>query len=89
MAGQASDGPQPINPGPRGPGGPQRRAPRLEESALAAALGDRIIAHWRRRGQWDKLKCAELLLVRGFGNKEAAARLEHLSSRRWRTTSRS
>jgi RNA polymerase sigma-70 factor (ECF subfamily) len=46
----------------------------LEEAALAAALGEQI-AHWQRRGQWDKLKCAELLLVRGWGNKEVAAGL--------------
>ena len=46
----------------------------LEEAALAAALAEQI-AHWRRRGQWERLKCGELLLVRGWSNKEAAARL--------------
>ena len=46
----------------------------LEEAALAAALAEQI-AHWRRRGQWDRLKCGELLVVRGWSNKEAAARL--------------
>jgi RNA polymerase sigma-70 factor, ECF subfamily len=46
----------------------------LEESALVAALGEQI-DHWRRRGQWDRLQCAELLFVRGLGNKEVAARL--------------
>ena len=44
----------------------------LEKSALSAAVTDQI-EHWRRRGQWDKLKCAELLFVRGLPNKEVAA----------------
>ncbi len=46
----------------------------LEETALAGALRE-LIAHWRRRGQWDRLKCIELLWVRGWSNKEVAARL--------------
>lgn len=50
----------------------ERRA--LERRALAAALSQQI-DHWRRRGQWQKLCCAELLLVRGWPNKEVAARL--------------
>ena len=47
----------------------------LEESALEAALAQQI-EHWHRRGQWEKLKCAELLFVRGFANKEVAAKLK-------------
>ena len=46
----------------------------LEESALVDALGQQI-DHWRRQGQWERLQCAELLFVRGWSNKEAAARL--------------
>jgi RNA polymerase sigma-70 factor, ECF subfamily len=46
----------------------------LEEEALAAAL-TRQIEHFRRRGQWDRLECAELLFVRGWSNKTAASRL--------------
>ena len=46
----------------------------LESSALTAAITAQI-DHWRRRGQWDKLKSAELLFVRGYPNKEVAARL--------------
>ena len=46
----------------------------LEESALVSALGE-MIAHWRRRGQWERLQCVELLWVRGWSNKEVAARL--------------
>ena len=34
-----------------------------------------MIAHWRRRGQWERLQCIELLWVRGWSNKEVAARL--------------
>jgi RNA polymerase sigma-70 factor, ECF subfamily len=47
----------------------------LEEAALTAATREQI-DHWRRQGQWEKLKCAELLFVRGLANKEVAARLE-------------
>ncbi len=47
----------------------------IEKSALGAAVTDQI-EHWRRRGQWDKLKCAELLFVRGLANKEVAGVME-------------
>lgn len=47
----------------------------LEQSALVATLSDQI-AHWHKRGQWEKLKCAELLFVRGWANKDVACRLE-------------
>ena len=44
----------------------------LEETALVNALRE-MIAHWRRRGQWERLECLELLWVRGWSNKEVAA----------------
>ena len=47
----------------------------LEETALVAALGEQI-DHWRRRGDWQKIECLELLLVRGWANKEVAAKLK-------------
>jgi len=47
----------------------------LEESALAAALAEQI-EHWQRRGQWEKLRCVELLFVRGWPNKKVAQRLD-------------
>jgi RNA polymerase sigma-70 factor (ECF subfamily) len=46
----------------------------IEERSLAAALAE-AVEHFRRRGQWQRLECAELLLVRGWSNKETAARL--------------
>ncbi len=46
----------------------------LEQSALVAAIGEQI-DHWRRRDQWEKLECAELLFVRGWPNKEVAERM--------------
>lgn len=46
----------------------------LEDAALAAAIRQQI-DHWRRRSQWEKLRCAELLFVRGRSNKEAAKQL--------------
>jgi RNA polymerase sigma-70 factor (ECF subfamily) len=42
----------------------------LEETAAAEG-----IRAWRRRGDWRKLQCIELLLVRGWANKEVADRL--------------
>ena len=47
---------------------------RLEETALVAAMS-RQIEHWRKRGDWEKIRCVELLLVRGWANKDVAARL--------------
>lgn len=46
----------------------------LEETALVAAITEQI-EHWRGRGDWQKIKCLELLLVRGWANKEVAASL--------------
>jgi RNA polymerase sigma-70 factor (ECF subfamily) len=47
---------------------------RLENTALSAAIRQQV-EHWRRHGQWQKLQCVELLLVRGWPNKEVAAEL--------------
>ncbi len=46
----------------------------LERKALTAGMAE-IIQHWRNRGDWDKIRCLELILVRGWANKEVAARL--------------
>jgi RNA polymerase sigma-70 factor, ECF subfamily len=46
----------------------------IERSALEAALSAEI-AHFQKRGQWEKLKCVELLFVRGHANKEVAEKL--------------
>jgi RNA polymerase sigma-70 factor (ECF subfamily) len=43
----------------------------LEEDALVEAVREQI-ERWRQRGDWEKLKCAELLFVRGLANKEVA-----------------
>jgi RNA polymerase sigma-70 factor, ECF subfamily len=62
---------------PQGPGRPassiarSRERQHLEEDALVAALSDQI-DHWRSQGQWDRLKCIELLFIRGWSNKQAA-----------------
>jgi len=47
----------------------------IEESALIEAIHQQI-ERWRRRGDWLKLKCIELLMVRGWANKEVATRLD-------------
>jgi RNA polymerase sigma-70 factor (ECF subfamily) len=46
----------------------------LEEASLVAAAREQIAA-WRRRGDWEKIQCVELLFVRGWPNKEVAVRL--------------
>ena len=46
----------------------------LEEQALAAAM-DEQIGHWRQQGHWLKIKCVELLLVRGWANQHVAKEL--------------
>jgi RNA polymerase sigma-70 factor (ECF subfamily) len=45
-----------------------------EEHVLAQALSE-LIRQWLSRGQFERLKCMELLFVRGWPNKEVAARL--------------
>ncbi|MEK6238382.1 MAG: sigma-70 family RNA polymerase sigma factor [Planctomycetales bacterium] len=47
---------------------------RIEEAVLAQAL-DEQLSRSRERGDWEKIKCLELLFVRGWANKNAAARL--------------
>jgi RNA polymerase sigma-70 factor (ECF subfamily) len=80
---ESSEGEQPPGaPGTLGPGHGRRASSivrsrerhGLEETALVKAVGE-MIAHWRRRGQWERLQCIELLWVRGWSNKEVAARL--------------
>lgn len=44
----------------------------LETTALSQALQEQL-DYWRGRGDWEKIKCAELLFVRGLPNKEVAA----------------
>lgn len=46
----------------------------FEETALVAAVRDQI-AQWQRRGDWEKIRCNELLFVRGMANKDVAVRL--------------
>ena len=43
----------------------------IEERVLAQALADQIEG-WRERGEWERLKCIELLFVRGLANKQVA-----------------
>lgn len=46
----------------------------LEEQALVDGLRSQINA-WREQGDWEKIKCMELLYVAGWSNKDAAATL--------------
>ncbi len=47
---------------------------KIEEDALAEAIGD-MIAKWQQKGDWIKLQCIELLIVKGMANKKAATLL--------------
>lgn len=76
-SGGASDGDDRELPGSQRPASSLVRSGerrRLEEAALVEAL-TQWIAHWRSRGDWEKIQCAELLFVRGVANKDAAVRL--------------
>lgn len=46
----------------------------LEERAIVSALSEQV-SRWRSRGDWTKLKCTELLFVRGWANKDVAVEL--------------
>jgi RNA polymerase sigma-70 factor (ECF subfamily) len=46
----------------------------VEETVLRNCLRD-LILEWRRDKNWERLRCAELLFVRGLPNKDVAARL--------------
>ncbi len=46
----------------------------LEEEAVVRALQSQV-EHWRKRGEWTKLKCIELLFVCGWANKHVATEL--------------
>jgi RNA polymerase sigma-70 factor (ECF subfamily) len=47
----------------------------LEEQAVASALREQV-DRWKKRGDWTKMKCTELLFVRGWANKRVALELE-------------
>jgi len=46
----------------------------LEEKALVEALREQV-DRWKERGDWTKLRCNELLFVRGWANKKVAQEL--------------
>ncbi|MCA9103990.1 MAG: sigma-70 family RNA polymerase sigma factor [Planctomycetales bacterium] len=48
---------------------------RIEEDVLQQTLDDQI-ARWQERGDWVKLKCIELLIVKGWANKRVAESLD-------------
>jgi len=47
---------------------------RLEEDAIQQAVIEQVM-RWQERGDWDKLKVIELVVVRGWANKTAAETL--------------
>ena len=53
-------------------GGERRK---MEEAALVDALREQV-QHWQKRGDWTKIKCMEMLFVRGKANKVVAESLE-------------
>lgn len=47
---------------------------KIEHDALLAAMREQV-ARWQERGDWSKLQCIELLIVRGWTNKRVAESL--------------
>ena len=47
----------------------------LEDQAVASALREQV-ERWQKRGDWTKMKCTELLFVRGWANKHVATELD-------------
>ncbi len=77
LAGNASAGGEWDLPGSQRPASSiarsgERRA--LESSALAAAISA-LVQRWKEQEDWEKIKCTELLFVRGLPNKEVAQQL--------------
>jgi RNA polymerase sigma-70 factor, ECF subfamily len=46
----------------------------LEERSLAEVIREQV-ERWKHRGDWTKLKCIELLFVRGWSNKDVSLEL--------------
>jgi RNA polymerase sigma-70 factor (ECF subfamily) len=46
----------------------------LEEQAIAHGIAEQL-ENWRDKGDWQKIKCLELLFVRGAANKDVATAL--------------
>ncbi len=46
-----------------------------EERLLADAMGQ-LVREWQARGDYDRLRCLELLVVKGWANKDVAAHLD-------------
>lgn len=77
LVGNSTDGEMVEPPGSARPASAIARSGerrRVEETALVQALGQ-IVNHWRGQGDWDKIRSAELLFVRGLANKDVATRL--------------
>ncbi|MGC1276009.1 MAG: sigma-70 family RNA polymerase sigma factor [Planctomycetaceae bacterium] len=66
-----------------GPAGRARRASSMARSAEGKGIERKIIADclreliavWKAKGEWERLKCIELLFAAGLPNKDAADRL--------------
>jgi RNA polymerase sigma-70 factor (ECF subfamily) len=46
----------------------------LEEEAIAHGIAEQL-SGWREKGDWQKIKCMELLFTRGEANKDVATAL--------------
>jgi RNA polymerase sigma-70 factor (ECF subfamily) len=47
----------------------------LEEDAVTTGIAEQI-ERWRSNGDWQKIKCMELLFVLGWGNKQVAEEIQ-------------
>ncbi len=74
---KSNDGPMAIPGGVRGASTIVRSGERreIEGESVAATIGS-LVDRWRKKKEWTKLMCLELLFVRGRSNKEVANRLQ-------------
>ena len=73
---KTSGGPWDIPASARGASSIARSGERqgIEQTALASALREQIDL-WRRKNDWTKIKCMELLFIRGWANKDTASHI--------------
>jgi RNA polymerase sigma-70 factor (ECF subfamily) len=69
------DGAEPVGSARRASSLMQSQERRGTEAAVVAGCLRTLVDHWVGRGEWERLRCAELLFVVGLPNKEVARRL--------------
>lgn len=66
---------EPVGPGRRASSMARSREHHVAQEAVLAAAMRSLIEGWTAKGEWERLRCTELLFVRGIANKEVARQL--------------